>query len=201
MTLPDTQSDDRLWHWTRRLLTALSVLAVLIGLAAPTAIFIWRANTPTVVVEQGSAGTLLRADVHTRFYVKGNVTNITTSAGMLVVAGAFTGPIGTPLIIERTNKASGMRVCTAHVPPTCARLVGAWAGPMQPTADAGKVTNFVQHGWTEGSLEGWLGIGFAVTCMVVLAWVVALLIRERLLDDCDDSDDDGEDEGASKAHS
>lgn len=196
MTLPDTQSDDRIWRWTRRLLTVLSVLAVLIGLAAPTAIFIWRANTPTVVVEQGSAGTLLRADVHTRFYVTGNVSNITTSAGTLVVAGSFTGPIGTPLIIERTNKASGMRVCTTDVHPTCVGLVGVWAGPMRPTADAGKVVNFVQHGWTAENLDGWLGIGFAVVCMFVLAWVIALLVRERLLDDGDDDC-----HGAASAHS
>lgn len=199
MTSPATQPDDRIWHWTRHILTTLSVLAVLLGLAAPAAIFIWRANTPTVVVEQGSAGTLLRADVHTRFYMSGNVTHLTTSAGTLVVAGAFTGPIGTALTIERTNKASGMRVCTTDAHPTCARLVGVWAGPMRPTVDAGKVIDFVQHGWSEGNLEGWIGIGFAATCMLALAWVIALLIRERLLDECDDGNDDDHCHGAVSA--
>lgn len=199
MTSPATQSDDRIWRWTRRTLTALSVLAILLGLAAPTTIFIWRANAPTVVVEQGPAGTLRAANIHTSFYVTGNVTHLTTSEGTLVVNGAFSGPIGTPLTVERTNKTSGMRVCTADARPACARLVGTWAGPMQPTIEAGKVVNFVQHGWSADSLDGWLWIGFAVVCTLALAWVVALLVRERLLDDCDDSDDDDHCHGAASA--
>lgn len=195
MTFPGTQPDDRIWRWTRRFLTALTVLILLIGLAAPTAIFIWRAHTPTIAVEQGPAGALRIADVHTSFYVTGNVTHLTTSEGTLVAHGAFTAPIGTMLIAERTNKASGMRVCTTDAPRACARLIGTWAGPMQPTPNASKVVNFVQHGWTEGDLEGWLGIGFAVTCLMALAWVLGLLIRDRLPDACDDgNNNEGDDD-------
>lgn len=192
MTLTEARaSGARIWRRTVYSLTTLTVLALLAGIAAPIGLLVWRDRSPSVVLEQGSAGILRAVQVHTSFVVSGTVTHLTTSVGDITTHGAFSGPHGTALVIQRTNKMPGVRVCAVDPPIACARLVGTWAGPMHPAPAAGHAVDFVQEGFTEDNLDNWLELGIVGLCFVALFWVMAFLIR----DNCRDNDNP-EDNGA-----
>lgn len=171
MTEPEGQPDITRWHRAKIVLAISTVAVILAGLIAPVALLVWRAQAPTVVMQESPAGTLRSVTVHASLLR--TTTTLSTSVGNIVVDGAFAGPRGAALTIQQTNKASNLRVCAENQPPSCASLVGTWAGPMRPTSVAGQTTDFTRLGLTTRNFAGWFGMGFAALCVMALLWVIA----------------------------
>lgn len=179
MTVPEGQPNVTRWQHAKIVLVIFTVAVIFAGLVAPVALLVWRAHARTVVMQEGPAGTLYGVTVHAGFLQ--TTTTLSTSAGNIVVDGAFAGPKGTALMIQRTNKASNLRVCAADQPVSCTRLVGTWAGPMKPTSVPGQPTDFTRLGLTTRDFAGWFGMGFAALCVMGLLWIIAYNL-------CDDAE-------------
>ncbi|HEU0198703.1 MAG TPA: hypothetical protein VFQ88_16005 [Nevskiaceae bacterium] len=201
MTQTNTDLDNRLWLRLKHGLITLTLATALVGLIAPVSLLIWQAHVPTVAVLQGPAGTLVSTKAHTNVFGSYTVTHITTSIGNITVHGGFSGPRGTTLTIQRTNMADGLRICAVGTPVDCARVAGAWAGPMRATPAAGHVFDFAQHDLTQSDLLSWGGFGFLGLVMVVLAWVIVFAGTHSCGDDADEEDDDEDDDDCHDAPS
>lgn len=191
MTEPKGQPDITRWRRAKIPLAIFTVVVILVGLIAPAALLAWRAQAPTVVMQEVPAGTLRSVTVHASLLR--TTTTLSTSVGNIVVGGVFTGPQGTPLAIQRTNKASNLRVCAENQPPSCASLVGTWAGSTHPTLVASRTTDFAHLGLTTSNLAGWFGMGFAALCVLGLLWIIAY----NLCDDAETISDEPADAGRS----
>lgn len=185
MTQPEPQPTDHSWHHAKLVLTALTIATLLAGILVPCALLIWRASSPTVVMQQGSAGSLHGVTVHAGLLR--TTTYLSTSVGSIIVNNAFTGPRETALVIQRTNKTPGLRVCAADQPISCAQLLGTWIGPLQPTPAANRATDFARRGLTTDNLAGWLGIGFAALCVMGLLWIIAYNLCDSAIAGDDES--------------
>lgn len=185
MTQPEPQPTDHSWHHAKLVLTALTAVTLLAGILVPCALIVWRASSPTIVMQQGSAGTLRGVTFHSN--ILRTTTYLSTSVGNILVNDAFAGPQGVALGVQRTNKTPGLRVCAADRSASCAHLLGTWIGPLQPTPAANRATDFARQGLTTDNLAGWLGIGVAALYVMALLWIIAYNLCDSAIAGDDES--------------
>lgn len=185
---------ERAWQRLKHGLIVLLILSALIGLAAPAALSIWRSESPTVVLREGDAGSLLSSRVTASFFVAGTVTHLVTSAGDMTIRGAFSGPSGTALVFRQDNKTPGLQVCTTHAPVICAGLVGTWLGSTHAVPVDTSAVDFARYGWTADNLSTWAAFGVLAVGVVVVFGLAVYTADQDDGDDCDADDEcDGED--------
>lgn len=93
----------------------------------PITLMLWCHFEPLQVLQSGDAGTFRTATSH------GDLTNITTSTGVITTKDGFSALVGQRLFVRATNK-YGLQLCPVGDPDLCTAVSGTWVGPMHPIA-------------------------------------------------------------------
>lgn len=91
----------------------------------PLTLMLWCHFEPLEVLQHGDAGNFRTAAS------SGDLTNVTTSTGLVTVEGGFSALQDQALFVRTTNK-YGMELCAAGTPEHCTTVSGTWVGPMHP---------------------------------------------------------------------
>lgn len=91
----------------------------------PLTLMLWCHFEPLQVLQSGDAGTFRTATSH------GDLTNITTSTGVITTKDGFSALVGQRLFVRATNK-YGLQLCPVGSPDHCTAVSGTWVGPMHP---------------------------------------------------------------------
>lgn len=165
---------------TNRIFAVPAVAALLIGVAVPASLLIWQAVSSSVVMLEGSAGTLMSTTIDRSIFPAETLTQVETSIGNVEVHGPFSGVRGSPLVVERLNKAPSLRLCIAGEHATCAQLAGAWASILTPTAAAGNAVDFPYYGLSTENLWTWFGLGVLMLVLVIVVGGITRLARSNV---------------------
>jgi len=95
----------------------------------PLALMLWCHFEPLQILQKGDAG---------RFHTvttNRDLSNVTTSIGVVTVEGGFSAMQGQSLFVRTSNK-DGLQLCAAGTPEHCAPVSGTWVGPMDPVPHA-----------------------------------------------------------------
>jgi len=95
----------------------------------PLALMLWCHFEPLQILQEGDAGHFRTATTN------GDLSNVTTSIGVVTVEGGFSALRDQSLFVRTTNK-YGLQLCAAGTPEHCTAVSGTWVGPMNPVPHA-----------------------------------------------------------------
>jgi hypothetical protein len=108
-----------------RVAFGLFLFTFVVFVLVPLILMLWCHFEPLQVLQHGDAGSFRAAAS------SGDLTNVTTSAGVVTVEGGFSALQDQALFVRATNK-YGLELCTAVTPEHCTTISGTWVGPMHP---------------------------------------------------------------------
>lgn len=146
-------------------------MILLFGVLMPIALLIWRGVTPDVVSRQADGGHFVAADATPGGFFAPTLTTVQTSTSSVTVAGPFSAPRGSHLVIRYMNQ-TGLHLCVAESRGSCVPLAGEWSGELQPTPATTHAFDFYACGLTSRALVGWLVIGIFLLFCGVIIWAL-----------------------------
>lgn len=108
---------------TAHLALGMLLFVLVTFVLVPLTLMLWRHFEPLQVMQSGDAGSFRTAASHR------DLTNVTTSTGVITTQDGFSALLGQPLFVRATNK-YGLQLCAAGVRDHCTAVSGTWVGPM-----------------------------------------------------------------------
>ena len=149
--------------------------------APPCLISLGLNRTPDVVTATSDVGEFTSSSAAQGGFTTPTLTTVQTTSGSVVVTGSFSGARGQKLSLDRKLK-SGLQLCVADSPETCAAVSGTWPGDLRPVPHKRPALAFIAPMQRGDLLRAWYF--FATFSTVPLSALCAMAGR-RVNDDDD----------------
>lgn len=137
----------------------------------------WMAETPNVALREADFGTVVATQLRPSWMPDGDVTTVTTTAGVLALKGLISMPRGQPVIVVDSIQ-HGVRACVDGKLSGCIRFAGPYTGALSPMPHAPTWLNHATWDALQDVTAVWATMTGLACLFVVLFGLVQRIIHE-----------------------